>query len=137
MGDRFRPPKPKGSKHIATPHETGSTEQLTPVFCLRFLQKGFRLSDCDDDEAVAFSSKLYELCQLTWSRINSTSRDGQGTETITTDQIRAPLPTNRVTAEVERLLSFKFGGRSRMLGLRDGRIFEVYLIDPKGEAYKH
>lgn len=137
MGDRFKPPKPKGGKRIAAPHQTGSTEQDTPVFCLRFLQKGFSFKDCDDEAAMAFIAKAYELCQIPWAKINGSSRDGMGSETITKGQIHAPLPSNRVTDDVKRLLSFKFGGISRMLGLRQGRVFEVYLIDPKGECYDH
>lgn len=93
--------------------------------------------DCDDGAVKEFTQRLSELSQLSWNQINATTRKGFGSELIPKDQITAPLPAARVTADVEKLRSFRFGGRARLLGHRDGRVFEVYLIDPGGKSYEH
>jgi hypothetical protein len=139
MGDhRFKKLKASGSARIAAPPEPGSSQHLTPVFCLRYLAKGYGLPDCEDAEAAMFTAKLVSLCQLDWNEIAKSARDGMGHEKMPKDQILAPLP-NRVTEDVAYLLVFRFGGpnAARIIGLRKDRVFEVYLIDPKGHAYKH
>lgn len=137
-GDRqLKKPKIEGTLHLAAPPEPKSTQQLTPVFCLRYLAKGYTVKDCEDVEAAMFLAKLAVLCQLEWREIAKTPREGNGHEWIPIDQIRAHLP-DRVTADVSALQVFRFAGpKARILGLRRDRVFEVYLIDPKGSAYSH
>ena len=138
-GDRrVKKPKTFGKGFLPAPvaPEPQSTQNLTPVFCLRYLAKDYTLSECDDEETAAFAKQLYALCQLSWQTINSSPREGLGHEKINRSQIQAKLPA-RVTAEIEWLLAFRFGGASRIIGSRFERVFEVYLVDPKGKAYKH
>lgn len=106
------------------------------MFCLRWIAKPFSLAECSADEATQFAKKLAQLCQAEWDTIAKSPREGLGHEKMPVDQIRAKLPP-RVTKDVSELLVFRFGGIARILGLRHDRVFEVYLIDPKGQTYGH
>jgi hypothetical protein len=135
-GDRqIKKPKAAGKGRFLSPVVPASTNRETPVFCLRHLIKPYTLAECTDSEAQAFAKRLYEMCQLDWNTIQSTRREGQGHERMPVGQL-PPLPA-RVTPDVEELIVFRFGDRARILGLRHDRVFEVYLIDPKGSAYNH
>jgi hypothetical protein len=135
-GDKhIKKQKAAGKGRLLAPVEPQSTNGKSPVFCLKYLAKSYTLAECDASEAKAFAERLYELCQLDWNTIQSSSRKGQGHEKIPVAQL-PPLPS-RVTPDVDDLLAFRFGSIARIIGLRHDRVFEVYLIDPKGSAYKH
>lgn len=137
VGDKhLKKPKAKGRGHLADPPDPTPTNHLSPVFCLRYLKSGYSLNDCGDAEAAAFVKKVKQLCDLDWQTIQNSSREGQGHEKMPVNQIRPDLP-RRVTPDVSELLVFRFGGLARFLGLRHERVFEVYLIDPEGDAYEH
>ena len=57
-----------------------SDDKQSPVFCLRHLQKGFSLPDCQTDEKVALVERLHKLCQLTWQELRQAPRKGFGYE---------------------------------------------------------
>lgn len=139
MGDqKFKRPAAKGTARIASPTAPESTQHLTPVFCLRYLTRDYGLKDCEHEEAMQFTAKLVALCQLSWDTIAKSAKEGMGHEKMPKGQIRVPL-TPRVTEEVTSLLVFRFAGPNpaRILGLRKDRVFEIYVIDPKGTAYDH
>lgn len=135
---RIEKQKPQGHGRIKAPEEPRSTNHESPVFCLRYLKSGYTLDECGAAEAQAFVSKLKSLCDLDWQTIQNSNRRGQGHEKITVKEIKPDMP-RRVTADVTELICFRFpgGDTARFLGLRHGRVFEVYFIDPRGEAYDH
>jgi hypothetical protein len=135
LADRFKKPKPKGGNRIAVPPEPVSTDSLTPVICLRHLQNGYDLDACSEEDAKLFLARLHRICKMEWRQILSTNREGNGCEKMPKNQL--PTFPRHLTEDVTFLLSFRFSGIARFLALRDGRVLEIYFIDPSGDAYKH
>lgn len=127
-----------GSGRLVPPEEPASTNDKSPVFCFRYLVNGYSLAECGHTDAAAFLAKLKSLCDLTWQTIQNSNRRGQGHEKIPIAQLRCARP-QRATEDVKELLCFRFPGEhpARFLGLRHGRVFEVYIIDAGGQVYSH
>lgn len=138
MADRqLKKVKTLGTRHIPAPREPAiPTNAKHPVFCLRYLAPNYTLADCSSEEAFAFVSKLAKLCDASWQTIQNSPREGLGHERMPVKQIRANL-SKRSTPDVQELLVFRFGAVARILGFRNDRVFEVYLVDPKGSSYDH
>ncbi len=126
--------KPAAQPRFA-PRETPrqSTNDLCPVFGFCYLASGFRISDCQQPAKAALADKLQELSQLTWSQIVQAPRTGMGTETIARDSVVPAIPPS-VTPDV-RLLSWRFGGGSRIIGYREDQVFHVVWVDPNHSVY--
>ena len=84
-----------GKKHIHSPHKSnvgerikpresgsGSTDVLTPIFCLRHVVEGWGVRDCTRDDQAAFALTVERLSRLTWQQIRNAPRHGAGTEKI-------------------------------------------------------
>jgi hypothetical protein len=148
---KIKKPKAEGSRRIAHPAEAESTQDMSPVFCLRYLAEGYGLRDCDDSEAKHFAAKLVALCQLDWDSIAKAPREGMGNEKMPKNQIVVPLPP-RVTEDVTHLHVFRFSGTGiphsglakgpRVRGLlhrSKGRIVQalIALLWPERPASSH
>ncbi len=136
MSKRIRRPKAKGGANLATPNsDTGSTNSLTPVFCLHNLSGDYCLSRCDAEKKAAFADTLHKLSKISWSEIQRSGRHASGSEKIKQDDIKTKLP-NIVTPDVS-MLAFRFCGTAPMVGFRDGRVFHILFLDRDFSLYDH
>ncbi len=126
-GRRFDP----GAKPVE-----GSTDDLSPHFCLRHLGRGHPLSAGDSAERAALAERLFELSQLTWNQIKIAPRHGQGFEKIARNSLRGVTIPPEVTEEIP-ILAFWFAGRKPMLGFRTGRLLTLIALDRDFTAYDH
>lgn len=72
--------------------KTGSTDELSPVFCLHHLADGWRISDCERDDQAAFALTTEKLSRVTWWDIRNAHRHGVGAEKISRHALKAPVP---------------------------------------------
>jgi len=136
MRGKFKQPQQQKGADFAAPITfSESTEQLCPVFSLRFLRRDFCISSCSEEEKVSFVDKMHKLSQLTWAQIKSTHRHGLGCEKIEKSSIKAPIPSV-VTDEVT-LLAFRFCGLAPMVGYRDRDVFHILWFDREFTLYPH
>jgi hypothetical protein len=134
---RFKKPRPAQGKHIKSTEAApeGSTQDLSPVFCLKHLRGKYCLSSCEMAEKASFADTLHKLCKLKWSDIQRSHRHGVGCETIDRKQISQQLPSE-ATDDVA-LLAFRFEGKKAMVGFRKNRIFHILFLDRDFTLYNH
>ena len=134
---RIRKPRAETGLRISTPSSDQEIpdDRQPPVFCFRFLQKAFCVSDCQQEEKAALADKLHQMSQLTWEQLRQAGRMGQGYEIISRSAIQAPVPGN-LTEDV-RLLAFRFYGKAPMVGYRARRVFHVLWLDRGCTLYNH
>lgn len=113
----------------------GSTDGLSPLFCLRYLADGWRVSDCGRDDQAAFALTAEKLSRLTWREIRNAHRHGVGAEKISRDALKAPIPAE-ITEDVQ-FLALRFSGKKPMVGFRSSRIFHVVWLDTRFALYDH
>jgi hypothetical protein len=107
-----------------------------PVFCFQFLQRGFTIDDCNQQQRAVFIKRICDLSGLKWSQIQIEPRDGIGAEKMPYATITARKP-DWITRDSE-FLSFRFcGDRCRFLGFQNDFIFHVIYIDPNLRSYRH
>lgn len=135
-------------KHIQNPHGSnvgerirartsgsGSTDGLTPIFCLRHVAAGWGVCDCEREDQAAFALTVERLCRLTWQQIRSAPRHGAGTEKVSKNALRAPVPPS-ITDDVE-FLALRFSGKKAMVGFRSYEVFHVIWLDRAFRLYDH
>ena len=134
---KFKPQPTTAGKRVVAPNPPveESPEQRPPIFCLRYMRKGYCLEDCSEEERAAFASTLYRLSQLTWAEIKTSPRHGMGTEKIDKSSIKGDS-TNHLSEDVT-LLAIRFSGLKPMVGYRDGAIFHIIWLDYNFTLYKH
>lgn len=115
--------------------EADDSDLKPPVFSFEYLQKGWCIQDCQQDERAKMLERLRQISQRTWREIRQLDRHGYGTEIIDRTSIRAGLPSF-VTEDV-RLLAFRAYDLVAMVGYRSGRIFHVIWIDRDRKLYNH
>lgn len=113
----------------------GSTDGLSPVFCLHHLADGWRISDCGRDDQAAFALTTEKLSRLTWREIRDAHRHGVGTEKISRSALKAPVPAD--IAEDVQFIALRFSGKKPMVGFRSSRIFHVVWFDSRFSLYDH
>lgn len=126
-GSRLKP------RNTQTPAD--DSDEKPPVFSFEYLQQGWCIQDCEQDERSRMLDKLRRLSRLPWKQIRQQPRHGLGTETIALNSIKAPLPSF-ITEDVT-LLAFRVIDRAPMVGYRNGRIFYVIWVDRKYALYNH
>lgn len=134
---RIRPPhaEPASGRIKARESATGSTDGLTPVFCLRHLSPEWAVSKCERDDQGLFAVRLEVLSKLTWKEIRNAPRHGLGTEKINRSAIKAPIP-EAITEDVE-FLALRFSGKKAMVGFRNNDVFHVVWLDRDFSLYDH
>lgn len=126
----------KGKRFSVPPDSSEpSDDKQPPVFCLRYLRKGFSLPDCTQDEKVAFADRLYEMSQLTWEQLRQAHKHGQGYEKINQGSIQSGIPAH-ITPDVN-FIAFRFYGKAPIVGYRNRRIFHILWLDRVFTLYKH
>ncbi len=135
---KIRSPHGRGRGEHIVPREsaTGSSDGQPPVFCLRFLDRPYAVTDCERDERASFALTLQRLSRLTWQQIRNAPRHGLGTEKIRRDSIRAAIPAG-ITEDVESFLAIRFHGKAPMVGFRSGEIFHLVWLDRDFTLYAH
>lgn len=120
-------------------HEESSVppEAAFPSFSLRYVRKGYCVSDCQKDDKAAFADAVRKITQCSWQELYSKDRHALGFEKISRDSIKGDSIPNVITPDVQ-LLAFRFSGKKPMVGFR-GRdnVFYVLWLDRAFRLYKH
>ena len=133
---KVRKPSTTGSGLLAPPHSASDdANTLKPHFSFEHLVPTYNLTPCTVDERSNFALALQLRSSMTWTEIITAPREGLGSEKISSLKVTIPatVPSNKQGL----IVAFRFGGRARFLGYRDGRVFYVLWIDPKGKTYDH
>lgn len=125
----------RGERVRARESTTGSTEGLTPIFCLRYLQPPYCVTSCEQQEQASFAVTLRRLSSMTWAQIRNAPRHGLGTEKIDRGSLRARVPDG-ITEDVV-FLAIRFHGMAPMVGYRSGQTFHVVWLDRAFTLYPH
>jgi hypothetical protein len=125
----------KPTKDFGRPNNAVSTNHEKPLFSFHSLQKGYCISDCQQDEKAKFAETLRKLSQLTWLQLTNAPKYGLGHEKIFTEAIQDSIPQN--IPKSDYFLAFRFDGMKPMIGYRENAIFHVLWLDPKFKLYNH
>ncbi|XEG74008.1 hypothetical protein QA447_07195 [Pseudomonas sp. abacavir_1] len=115
--------------------EADDSDMKPPVFSFEYLQKGWCIQDCQQEERAKMLERLRQISQRSWREIRQLDRHGYGTETIPRHIIKTALPS--FLTEDVRLLAFRAYDLVAMVGYRSGRIFHVIWIDRDRKLYNH
>ena len=121
-------PKPRTPE---TPRQDTNGKNL--AFGLHTMCQGFRISNCAPEFKLLLADEFEELSQLNWNQIYSASRYGKGSENIPLEQIKVAIPA-RITPDTT-ILSFHISDRGRLIGFRDGHVFQVVWVDEGHRVY--
>lgn len=106
-----------------------------PKFSLRYLQKDFCIDCCEKNEKAALADRLFILSKISWADIRKADRHGLGSEKISRDSIKAPIPAH-VTEDVE-FIAFRFCGKAPMVGYKLNSTFYILWLDRVFKLYNH
>ena len=127
MSKRFK----KRSETVKIQKEAGNLKSVLreyPVFCFRYIDKKLHPSNISPENQKALLDKFYELCQLEWIQIMSSSRHGLGTEKIEQKDLKFTLP--RHVAEDVTIIALRYSGKMAMVGYRsEGNVFHILGVD--------
>ncbi len=124
----------QGANHGIASHSSPDMEP--PIFSLRYMVQGYSVADCDKDQKAAFADALWKRSQLTWAQIKGAPRQGLGTEKISRQAIKNPIPSH-VMPDVTYFLALRFYHKAPMVGYRTGNIFYILWLDCKFTLYDH
>lgn len=127
--------KNRGARIQPRESGTGSTDGLTPIFCLRYLAPPFCVSNCERHEQAAFAQTLKRLSTMTWSQIRNSPRHGLGSEKIGRASIKAPIPAG-ITDDVD-FIAIRFNGKAPMVGFRSNQVLHLVWLDRAFTLYDH
>lgn len=125
---------PKIKTRDAVP-EVDDSDLKPPVFSFEYLQTGWCIHDCQQEERSKMLDRLRRISQISWRDIRQQDRHAYGTETIDRGILKVGIPSF-LTADV-RLLAFRAYDLVAMVGYRKGRIFHVVWIDREFKLYAH
>lgn len=134
--------KNRGRKPDAAPGRVAdsgpppSYDDLTPVFCLHYMQPCFGVDCLDHKGGSAFAKKLQQMASMRWKELITSGRHGHGSEHIPKTQIRGPVPAK--FQDQERFMVFRYHGKLPMAGVRINDVFHVLWIERQfGDLYDH
>ncbi|OAV69448.1 hypothetical protein Barb4_01730 [Bacteroidales bacterium Barb4] len=109
-----------------------------PVFCLKYLQHGVSIKNCDNKLFRSFVERLTKLCSLGWDEIAISHRHSYGFELIGRKDIKPKLPP-AITEDVQSLYAFRYTGNNLpFLAMRNGNVLHVIFIEAHfGDIYNH
>jgi len=128
-------PAPTQGKNIKVTEATRPDINY-PVFCFRYLVRGYDMAECDENELADLIQQLGRLSLLSWQDVQLAPRHGLGSEKIARTSISAPIP-GAATEDVKFFLSLRFQGKKPFVGFRNGYVFHVLWIDNRFRVYPH
>ncbi|MDH2123758.1 hypothetical protein N5J75_11170 [Pantoea brenneri] len=141
MGGKFKgklKPRDKETSSLVGMSPEASSKEIDnspPTFSLRYLQKDFCVDCCEKNEKAALADRLFKLSKLSWADIRKADRHGLGTEKISRNSIKAPIP-HHVTEDVE-FIAFRFCGKAPMVGYKLNSTFYILWLDRVFKLYDH
>ena len=137
MASKFKVKEEKGK--IVHTHSSSNVnyEDECPVFSFKYLAKGTKycISNCIDDDKIAFVDQFFKLSRLSWKQIKNNDRHKLGCEKINHFSIKTAIPPN-ITPDVI-LLAFRFNGKKPMIGFRDKATFHIIWFDKDFTLHNH
>ena len=137
MKNKFKAKEEKG-KSIQT-HSSSNInyEDECPIFSFKYLAKDTKycISNCIDDDKIAFVDQFFKLSHLSWKQIKNNGRHKLGCEKINHSSIKTAIPPNITPDGI--LLAFRFNGKKPMIGFRDKSIFHIIWFDKDFTLYNH
>lgn len=115
--------------------EVDDSDSKPPVFSFEYLQAGWCVQDCQQEERSKMLDKLRRLSALSWKDIRQQDRHHLGSEIIARNSIKAAIPS--FLTEDVKLLAFRAFDKAAMVGYRSGRVFHVLWIDRTFTLYNH
>lgn len=135
---KIKKPQATAGRHIlasAVDHGV-STDGEPPSFSFRYLSRDYCISQCTQDEQLAFVEKMRQMSAMTWSELRQAPRHGLGYEIIKRDKIRPGIPPN-LTPDVN-FIAFRFCGKKAMVGFRSQQgVFHAVWFDRNFTVYNH
>jgi len=108
-----------------------------PIFCFKYLHKDYHINQCTGEEKRKLIEKFINMSSMTWEQLQLAPRHGSGSEKISIKSIKASIPSDFFSEEIDTLLSFRFDGKKPFIGFRNGFIFHVFYIDRNFTLYNH
>jgi hypothetical protein len=106
-----------------------------PSFCLRYVQPDYCITDCSDEDQLAFVKRIRKLSQMTWIDIIQADRHGLGREKIDRKAIKPTIP--RYITEDVTFIALRFSGKKPMVGYQRDRTFHIIWFDRDFNVYDH
>lgn len=136
MAKRIKPVAPKQGDTVKS-QDPPNYDKRAPVFSLERLQTGnYCFSALDQEHKAMFAEAIFRRKSLTWTEIKQSPKHGLGTEKISKDAIKAPMPSF-ITEEVDEFLVFRYHGKNPMVGYRQKDVFFVLWFDHNFTLYDH
>lgn len=134
MANRVLPPNDKGSRNIAAPTDPN---QDTPIWCFRRLRKGYTFAEINDPKiAKRLTDALEKRRCLSWAELLKRDPERDGVVSWSKAKLRKEPPPEYKNES--NFLKFYAGkGQCRVVGFRNGRVFEVVWIDCKFDVTSH
>jgi hypothetical protein len=105
-----------------------------PDYCFHHMRNGYySVQDCDEESRTAFIDGLWERSRLTWSQITVASRKGLGKEEISRASLKVTPPAS--ISEDVTFIAMRIGDAARMLGFRDGSVFQIVWVAATHDLY--
>jgi hypothetical protein len=96
----------------------------------------YSIAQCDEEQKYAFVERINVFSQQNWQTLLTRGKD-HGFESIPKGII-AIRPPAVCTDEVTKYLVMRCNGKdARIVGMRVGRVFEVFWYDPDLSLYPH
>ncbi len=124
-------PDLKRGPNILPPSDT----DMAPAFGFFHTAPGYGLADVGDGDRLAYLEHIHRRSQMTWGQMYSADHRKLGLEAIPLKAILVSLPP-WLTKE-HTILVLRCGGRRRMIGYREGRVFVALWLDVKMAVYYH
>ena len=131
-------------KNLSTrPSPPIGDDDKKPLFSLEYIGvKKYDLKSCNNEDKAIFLDAIHKRSGFTWKQIkNQSYENGLGWETLQNEKLNMKLrkmATKKLTEDVKIwIFCAKSETTRRMLGHRDGQVFYILFLDPRGKLYKH
>jgi len=120
-----------------------SPEKFKPLFSLEYITvDDYDMKACNKEEKAIFFDAIYKRSGLTWGQIRQANHEDLGRELLQNDELCKRLRKKAkkpLTDDVELMIFRARNSRPpmRIVGHRDGQIFYILFLDPKGTLYSH
>jgi hypothetical protein len=137
MASKIKSPAPHKGKALIQSDKPRVERINYPVFCFKYLHKDYHIDKCTPEEKKKLIEHIVSLSSMTWEQLQLSPRHALGSEKISPQSIKASIPSDYMSEEVNTLLAFRFDGKKPFVGFRNGFIFHVFYIDRDFTLYSH